>query len=85
MCSKADFGIEDVDKAIPNFEFMSLALPLSSKLEHLNIVSELDQEIPQSKNADNPNAPRGTATKPSRDTRKKNKAKHQLSLSSLSS
>ena len=33
------------------------------------IVSEYDQEIPQSQTADNPMAPRGRATQPSRDTR----------------
>ena len=32
------------------------------------IVSEYDQEIPQSQTADNPMAPRGRATKPSRDS-----------------
>ena len=36
------------------------------------IVSEYDQEIPQSQSADNPMAPRGRATQPSRDTRKTN-------------
>ena len=36
------------------------------------IVSEYDQEIPQSQIADNPLAPRGGAAQPSRDTRKKN-------------
>ena len=35
-------------------------------------VSEYDQEIPQSQTADNPVAPRGRATQPSRDTRKTN-------------
>ena len=34
--------------------------------------SEYDQEIPQSQTADNPLAPRGRATQPSRDTRKIN-------------
>ena len=34
------------------------------------IVSEYDQDIPQSQTADNPLAPRGKATQPSRDTRK---------------
>ena len=34
--------------------------------------SEYDQEIPQSQTADNPVAPRGRATYPSRDTRKAN-------------
>ena len=36
------------------------------------IVSEYDQEIQQSQTADNPMAPRGRATQPSRDTRKTN-------------
>ena len=36
------------------------------------IVSEYDQEIPQSQTADNPMAQRGRATQPSRDTRKTN-------------
>ena len=39
------------------------------------IVSEYDQEIPQSQTADNPVAPRGRAAQPSRDTRKTNQAK----------
>ena len=34
------------------------------------IVSEYDQEIPQSQTADNPMAPRERAAQPSRDTRK---------------
>ena len=38
------------------------------------IVSEYDQEIPQSQTADNPVAPRGRAAQPSRDTRKTNQA-----------
>ena len=36
------------------------------------IVSEYDQEIPQSQTADNRVAPRGRAAQPSRDTRKTN-------------
>ena len=36
------------------------------------IVSEYDQEIPQSQTADYPVAPRGRAAQPSRDTRKTN-------------
>ena len=38
----------------------------------LKIVSEYDQEIPQSQTADNPVAPRGRAAQPSRDTRRTN-------------
>ena len=36
------------------------------------IVSEYDQEIPQSQTADNPVAPRGRAAQPSQNTRKTN-------------
>ena len=36
------------------------------------IVSEYDQEKPQSQTADNPMAPRGRAAQPSQDTRKTN-------------
>ena len=36
------------------------------------IVSEYDQEIPQSQTADNPVTPQGRAAQPSRDTRKTN-------------
>ena len=36
------------------------------------IVSEYDQEIPQSQTADNPLAPRGRVAQPSQDTRKTN-------------
>ena len=38
----------------------------------IKIVSEYDQEIPQSQTVDNPVAPRGRAAQPSRDTRKTN-------------
>ena len=38
----------------------------------VKIVSEYDQEIPQSQTADNPVAPRGRAAQPSRDTRRTN-------------
>ena len=40
--------------------------------DELKIVSEYDQEIPQSQTADNPVTPRGRAAQPSRDTRKTN-------------
>ena len=42
------------------------------------IVSEYDQEIPQSQTADNPVAPRGRAAQPSRDTRRQIKQSNQL-------
>ena len=41
-------------------------------IEYLKIVSEYDQEIPQSQTADNPMGPRGRAAQPSRDTKKTN-------------
>ena len=41
-------------------------------LLNTKIVSEYDQEIPQSQTEDNPVAPRGRAAQPSRDTRKTN-------------
>ena len=44
------------------------------------IVSEYDQEIPQSQSADNPMAPQGRATQPSQDTRRQIKQSNQLSL-----
>ena len=50
---------------------------------HSKIVSEYDQEIPQSQTADNPVATRGRAARPLRDTRKTKKAK-QPALSSPS-
>ena len=40
---------------------------------HSKIVSEYDQEIPQSQTADNPVAPRGRAAQPSQDTRQEDK------------
>ena len=52
-------------------------------LKITKIVSEYDQEIPQSQTADNPVAPRGRAAQPSRDTRKTNSVK-QSALSSPS-
>ena len=44
------------------------------------MVSEYDQEIPQSQTADKPVAPRGRAAQPSRDTRRQIKQSNQLSL-----
>ena len=41
-------------------------------MAYAKIVSEYDQEIPQSQTADYPVAPRGRAAQPSRDTRKTN-------------
>ena len=52
-----------------NMNLMNFMLCLTC---HSKIVSEYDQEIPQSQTADNPVAPRGRAAQPSRDTRKTN-------------
>ena len=41
-------------------------------IHYLIIVSEYDQEIPQSQTADKPMSPRGRATQPSRNNRKTN-------------
>ena len=52
-----------------------ILLYMKSKISNsffLKIVSEYDQEIPQSQTADNPAAPRGRAAQPSQDTRKTN-------------
>ena len=45
---------------------------LSAPILMSKIVNEYDQEIPQSQTADNPVAPRGRASQPSRYTRKTN-------------
>ena len=50
---------------------LSILFTIISIIER-KIVSEYDQEIPQSQTADNPLAPRGRAAQPSRDTRKTN-------------
>ena len=42
------------------------------RIDIRKIVSEYDQELPQSQTADNPVAPRGRAAQPSQDTRKTN-------------
>ena len=45
---------------------------INAYVDESKIVSEYDQEIPQSQTADNPVAPRGRAAQPSRDIRKTN-------------
>ena len=49
-----------------------VAIQFPSYLKKSKIVSEYDQEIPQSQTADNPVTPRGRAAQPSQDTRKTN-------------
>ena len=58
----SDLYIEEIEAAISSLNNNSAP----------KIVSEYDQEIPQSQIADNPVAPRGRAAQPSRDTRKTN-------------
>ena len=57
--------------AIINSSFSSFRLA-SFRYLYPKIVSEYDQEIPQSQTEDNTVAPRGRAAQPSRDTRKTN-------------
>ena len=47
-------------------------MPCCRRVFNPKIVSEYDQEIPQSQTADNPVAPRVRAAQQSRDTRKTN-------------
>ena len=50
-------------------------MPVFQRINYNKIVSEYDQEIPQSQTADNPTASRGRATQPLRDIGKTNQAK----------
>ena len=59
----------------PCFKVTSLVIHVKKSIKgihYLKIVSEYDQEIPQSQTADKPMASRVRATQPSRDTRKTN-------------
>ena len=55
------------NQIIDDLAFKNANSPRAAK-----IVSEYDQEIPQSQTADDPVAPRGRAAQPSRDIRKTN-------------
>ena len=60
-------GADDIGrKAVADF----IDSLLVENMSITKIVSEYDQEIPQSQTADNPMAPRGRGAQPSRDTRK---------------
>ena len=76
------FSVEKIP-LVPTMTFCFKAVVKMEDKHPLKIVSEYDQEIPQSQTADNPMAPQGRATQPSRDTRKTNYAK-QPALSSPS-
>ena len=75
---RATFGC-----VVPSILIFILHVELAAIRRTTKIVSEYDQEIPQSQTADNPVAPRGRAAQPSRGTRKINQAK-QPALSSPS-
>ena len=64
-------------KSCVDFNFISL-IHYYVNIHIEKIVSEYDQEIPQSQTADNPLAPRGRAAQPSRDTMKTNYAKQPV-------
>ena len=53
---------------------------VSQSIRYLKIVSEYDQEIPQSQTADNPVAPRGRAAQPSQTPGRQIKQSNQRSL-----
>ena len=55
-----------------HFKYTALLATKLCMLNPYKIVSEYDQEIPQSQTADNPMVPRGSAAQPSRDNRKTN-------------
>ena len=67
-------------KTISTYKKLAITLMYCNRLHAIwstqsplvKIVSEYNQEIPQSHTADNPKAPRGRATQPSQDTRETN-------------
>ena len=71
--TETHFSLLLVNNYIPIFPLSRLFAALI-RPTHFSpkIVSEYDQEIPQSQIADNPVAPRGRAAQPSQDTRKTN-------------
>ena len=62
----------DVPGQYPKLPLNGLNYQENVNLFQMEIISEYDQEIPQSQTADNPLAPRGRAAQPPRDTRKTN-------------
>ena len=67
VCSK-----EKMNLLIKNVKYFIFSYHYQKTAASIKIVSEYDQEIPQSQTADNPVAPQGRAAHPSRDTRKTN-------------
>ena len=64
--------IECINNMYPVLMHIILTIMNPSVKNIIRIVSEYDQEIPQSQTADNPVAPRGIAAQPSRDAGKTN-------------
>ena len=70
----------ELKQVILEYEHLFLDIPSTTDemchdvdiIDGLKIVSEYDQEIPQSQTPDNPEALRGRAAQPSQDTRKIN-------------
>ena len=61
-----------ISQKVLNFVNFSATRSIFPSKTIAKIVSEYDQEIPQSQTADYSMAPRGRAAQPSRDTRKTN-------------
>ena len=59
----------DIYLIFPGAQLAGDALDGGDQLRFAKIVSEYDQEIPQSQTANNPKAPGGRATQPSQDTK----------------
>ena len=68
----ANLLVTDVIVLVKSSYISFTFLPSDNLLPSSKMVSEYDQEIPQSQTADNPLAPWGRAAQPSRDTRKTN-------------
>ena len=75
-CRRSCLKYQLIAFEMPNNDYVRKLKKKSNKKDFSTImskiVSEYDQEIPQSQTADNPVAPRGRAAQPSRDTRKTN-------------
>ena len=65
-CSNTNYFIKENRKKKSNDVYFDLKPYPGALTKASKIVSEYDQEIPQSQTADNPVAPRGRAAQPSR-------------------
>ena len=70
MIAILEWTYSNVQQNIEQLHTPTMGVTINKK--ETKIVSEYDQEIPQSQTADNPVEPRGRAAQPSRDTRKTN-------------